>query len=249
VPAAWADKTPPQVPGLDLADPKAAGAGNETVTFGTVRKDADNASLLPPGLVRAAGGVPKDRTAVKLGPDKVEAYRYANVTDQALTLYAVPTAQGVVTIACVPGTKTCDGVANTAQLLGDTFPIGPSADYAKTVSGALNPLRKTAASAGGQLAKAKTPKAQAAAAGKLKAAYRKAAGALPGNRRLSPADRGVNGRLDAALTSVSKAYGQAATAASHNNKAGYKNAEAALSNAQKQLKAALANLRAAGYQT
>jgi serine/threonine protein kinase len=253
VPAAWADKTPPQIPGLDLADPKAAGAGNETVTFGTVRKDADNASLLPVGLVQAAGGVPKNRTAVKLGPDKVEAYRYANVTgdgiDHALTLYAVPTAQGVVTIACEPGTDTCDGVANTAQLLGDTFPVGPSADYAKTVSRALNALHKTATSASAQLAKAKTPKAQAAAAGKLQAAYRKAAAALPGNRQLSPADRGVNGRLEAALTSVSKAYGQAVTAASHNNKARYKKAEAALSNAQKQLKAALANLRAAGYET
>jgi serine/threonine protein kinase len=253
VPAAWADKTPPQIPGLDLADPKAAGAGNQTVTFGTVRKDADNASLLPVGLVQAAGGVPKDRTAVKLGPDKVEAYRYANVQgdgiDQALTVYAVPTAQGVVTIACAPGTDTCDGVANTAQLLGDTLPVGPSADYAKTVSGALNALDKTATSASGQLAKAKTPKAQAAAAGKLQAAYRKAAAALPGNQQLSPADRGVNGRLEAALTAVSKAYDQAATAASHNNKAGYKKAEAALSSAQKQLKAALANLRAAGYAT
>jgi serine/threonine protein kinase len=253
VPAAWADKAPPQIPGLTLANAKAVGAGNETVSFGTVRKAADNASLLPVGLVQAAGGVPKDRTAVKLGPAKVEAYRYANVKgtgiDQAPTLYAIPTAQGVVTIACVPGTETCDGVANTAQLLGDTLPVGPSADYAKTVGGALKALNKTASSAGSELAKAKTPKAQAAAAGKLQAAYGKAAAALPGNQQLSPADRGVNTRLHSALTAVSKAYRQAATAASHNNKAGYQKAEAALSNAQKQLKAALANLRAAGYET
>jgi hypothetical protein len=253
VPGAWADKAPPQIPGLTLADAKAAGAGNDTVTFGTVRKAADNASLLPAGLVQAAGGVPKDRSAVRLGPGKVEAYRYENVEgtgiDAALTLYAVPTAQGVVTIACQPGSDTCDGVANTAQLLGDTFPIGPSPDYARTVSGALNALDKTVTSAGSQLAKAKTPKAQAAAAGKLQAAYRRAASALPGNQRLSPADRGVNGRLHGALTEVAKAYGQAATAAAHNNKAGYKKAEAALGSAQKQLNAALANLRAAGYET
>ncbi|MGG7381601.1 hypothetical protein ACQ7B2_23625, partial [Escherichia coli] len=72
---------------------------------------------LPNGLLRAAGGVPKNRTAVELGPKAVQAYRYPNVKlpglDGPVTLYAVPTKQGVVTIACVPGAKTCDGVANT----------------------------------------------------------------------------------------------------------------------------------------
>jgi hypothetical protein len=66
--------------------------------------------------------------------------------------------------------------------------------------------------------------------------------------RLSPADRGVNARLVAALAGVAKAYGRAADAAAHHNKAGYEKARAALAKDQGELRAAIANLRAAGYE-
>jgi hypothetical protein len=108
-------------------------------------------------------------------------------------------------------------------------------------------LDKAVASGSAALAKAKTPAAQAAATRRLQAAYRAAATTLRG-QRLSPADRGANDRLIAALGGVAKTYGQATAAAKHNNKAGFQKAGAAVKRAQQELAGALAGLRAAGYQ-
>ena len=211
-----------------------------------MRSDANNPSLLPNGLLQAAGGVPKDRTAVKLGPSGVQAYRYANVKlpglDKPATLYTVPTAQGVVTIACVPSARNCDDVANSLQLLGDrAYPVGPSDDYAKAVSAALSGLDTSG------LAKAKTRAAQAAALKRLQNAYGKAAASLRG-QQLSPADRGLNARLVAALGAMAKAYGNAAAAAAHGDKPAYEKTRGTLAKDQGELRAAIANLRAAGYE-
>jgi hypothetical protein len=251
VPGAWADAPPPQIPGLTLSDPRAATGEGSTVSFGTVR-GADTPSLLSPALLQTAGGVPKHRTAVKLGPDGVQAYRYGDVRlrgiDQPVTLYTVPTAQGVVTVACVPTSNTCDGVANTVELRGsDAFPVGPSADYAKAVGKAFAALNSAVAAGQAKLAKAKTPAAQAAAARQVQNAYRHAAATLR-KLQLSPADRGINARLAAALGALAKAYGQAATAAADHDKAGFQKARAAITKDQGELNAAIANLRAAGYE-
>jgi serine/threonine protein kinase len=251
IPEGWADAKAPEVPGLTLADAKSAAGSGATVAFGTVREDADNSTLLPTGLLQAAGDVP-EREAVKLGPDGTEAYRYANVELEGLnrpvTLYTVPTTQGVVTIACVPAAASCDGVANTLELNGDAFPVGPSADYAKSVNGALVALNRSVARGRAALGEAKRPAAQARAAADLRAAYQKAAASLRG-QELSPADRGANARLVAALGGMAKAYGQGATAARNNSKAGFKRAGAAVDRAQRELNGALEGLRAAGYET
>jgi serine/threonine protein kinase len=251
VPGAWADAPPPQIPGLTLADAKAATGEGSTVSFGTQR-GVNTPSLLSPALLQATGGVPKNRTAVKLGPKGVQAYRYGDVRvrdlNQPVTLYTVPTAQGVVTIACVPSSNTCDGVANTLDLLSsDAFPIGPSEDYAKTLGNTFNALDKAVAAGQAKLTKAKTPSAQAVAARQLQNAYRRAAATLR-NQQLGPADRGLNARLVAALAGLAKSYGQAATAAAGNNKAAYKKAGAAITKDQGELSTAIANLRDAGYE-
>jgi serine/threonine protein kinase len=251
VPGAWADAPPPQIPGLTLSDPKAATGEGSTVSFGTVR-GANTPSLLPPALIQAAGGVPKNRTAVKLGPAGVQAYRYGDVRlqglNQPVTLYTVPTAQGVVTVACAPSSNTCDGVANTLDLLGsNTFPVGPSADYANAVGTAFGALDTAVAAGKAKLAKAKTPAAQAAAARRLQNAYRRAAATLR-TQQLSPADRGLNARLATALGALAKAYGQAASAAAGNDKAGFKKARAAIAKDQGELSTAIANLGDAGYE-
>jgi len=251
VPETWADAAAPKVPGLTLADAKAAAGGGATVLFGTVRDEANNSTLLPTGLLQAAGEVPKNHEAVKVGPGEVEAYRYRDVElkglDKPVTLYAIPTTQGVATVACVPSTASCDGVANTLELNGEPFPVGPSEGYAKKVSAALGSLNAKVAKAAGALGKAKTPAAQAKATARLRDAYRKAAAELRGGR-LSPADRGANARLMAALNGVAKAYGHGAAAAKHNNKAGFKRAGAAVTTAQRELAGALEGLRAAGYE-
>jgi serine/threonine protein kinase len=251
VPETWADAAAPKVPGLTLADAKAAAGGGATVLFGTVRDEANNSTLLPNGLLQAAGEVPKNREAVKVGPGEVEAYRYRDVQleglDKPVTLYAIPTTQGVVTVACVPSAASCDGVANTLELNGEPFPVGPSEEYAKTVSGVLGALNAKVAKASGALGKAKTPAAQAKATADLRDAYRKAAADLRGGE-LSPADRGANARLVAAINGLAKAYRQGAAAARNNSKAGFKRAGAAVTTAQRELAGALEGLRAAGYE-
>jgi hypothetical protein len=250
VPQSWTDAAAPKVPGLRLADAKAAAGGGSTVAFGTVRGDANNSTLLPTGVLQAAGGVPENREAVKIGPDEVQGYRYRDLTleglDTPVTLYAVPTRAGVATVACVPSSAACDGVANTLELNGEPLPVGPSEDYAKKVSGVLAALNAQAGKASAALGKAKTPAAQAKATANLRDAYRKAANDLRG-RRLSPADRGANARLVAALNGLAKAYGQGAAAARSNRKAGFKRAGAAVTTAQRELADAVQGLRAAGY--
>jgi hypothetical protein len=154
--------------------------------------------------------------------------------------------QGVATVACVPSSATCEGVANTLELNGEPLPVGPSADYAKAVDGALGKLNTAVAAGNKAMNSAKRPSAQAAAARQLQNAYAKAAKSLRG-QRLSPADRGANARLVAALSGAAKAYGQGAAAAKNNSKAGFKRAGASVTKARQQLAGALAGLKAAGY--
>ena len=105
--------------------------------------------------------------------------------------------------------------------------------------------RRVAADAA--LRRAKTPRAQAAAARDLQAAYRRAAQAL-GGQQVNPADASANARLVAALAGVAKAYGQAASAAADGSKPRYQRAGKAVTAAQRDLDGALEGLRAAGYE-
>ena len=196
VPAGWTRATTlPAVPGLTLdgATGYTAPDGG-ALMFGTVSENANNSTLLPTGLIQAAGGVPEQRTPVALGPDKLQAYRYSDIEveglDQPLTVYAVPTSEGVATVACLPGSASCEGAANTLELTaGEPLPVGPSGQYAKAVEDALGDLSSSAA-----LRRAKTPRAQAAAARDLQAAYRRASQAL-GGQQVNPADACANARL------------------------------------------------------
>jgi hypothetical protein len=139
-------------------------------------------------------------------------------------------------------------VAKTLELVsGEPFPVGPDADYAQAAGDALGALSRTVDNAGADLRQARTPRAQAAAARRLRDGYRRAAGALRG-QELSPADRSANARLVAALNDGAKAYGQAASAAADNNKAHYRRASQAVTAAQGELDGALEGLRAAGYE-
>ena len=252
VPAGWTRSTTlPAVPGLTLdgATGYTAPDGG-TVLFGTV--DSDNSALLPTGLIEAAGGVPAQRTPVALGPDELQAFRYSDVEveglDQPLTVYALPTSQGVATVACLPGSATCEGVANTLELTaGDPLPVGPSGQYAQAVEGALGDLSARAGKAGAALRRAQTPSAQSAAARDLQAAYRRASQAL-GEQQVNPADASTNARLVAALGATAKAYGQAASAAAAGSEPRYQQAGKAVNAARRDIDGALEGLRAAGYE-
>jgi hypothetical protein len=255
VPTGWsAPASPAKVPGLDGATSLAGPAGG-TVEFGKADGTAANSTLLSQSLIAAAGGVPK-RTAVDLGGG-VQAYRYANVKiggGRTATIFAVPTAAGVATLACVPANgaedafaPTCDAVATTFRISdGKPFPIGPSKDYAARLSSTITALDKQRSAAAAAVKQATTRSAQAAATDRLAAAYSGAAKTL-GGLQLSPADVLVNTQLSDALKTTAAAYKQAATEARKKDRAGYKRESDKALAGQRDVAKAMDLLKAAGY--
>ena len=78
VPADWSElSAAPDVPGLSLSDPKAAAPGGKdgglAVVVGTVKKAADNSTLLAQPFLQAVGDVPKPSGAVQIGGGDVQA--------------------------------------------------------------------------------------------------------------------------------------------------------------------------------
>jgi hypothetical protein len=254
VPSGWSKlASVPAVPGLGVSDGVAFAPGGkdggDAIALGAVRGSANNSTLLPAGLIKAAGTLPA-KQAVALG-DGLQAYRYRNLRlsgfARPVTVYAVPTTAGVATLACLGAAANCDASANTMALVSaKSFPVGPSADYGKAVSGALAALGKAQKSRQAKLASAKTPDAQASAAQSLSAATSKAAGTI-GKLDVSPADALANTQLVAALKHTAKAYGSAAKAAKQHDKAAFAKARKAVAAGQKDIAKALSGLKAAGY--
>jgi serine/threonine protein kinase len=255
-PDSWSELgSPPEVPGMTLDDPIAVapkGGGGTSVVFGVVKEEANNSTLLPAGFLTAlgAGGKTPKRDAVELSRAKLQAYRYEKLqpkgSKSAVTVFAVPTSEGVATLACVDPGADCEGIANTLKLTsGSAFPVGPSKDYAAALSKELATLNKQVASGRSGL-KAKTPAAQAAAAHKLAAAYAAAAKGLQG-LKLSPADKLSNLQLATALDQTGAAYRKLGSAASKGDRGGYGRAGNAVANGEKAIGQALDGLKAAGY--
>ena len=265
LPAGYAQlDTPPELTGLDLAEPVAYAPGGReggtTVLFG---RSAANDSTLLPGTFRetlglADGEVP-ERTAVKLGPDGLQAYRYADLEPDGAgavaTLYASPTSEGVATVACLAPPADagafkgeCEAIANTLQdSSGKPFPVGPDPGYAKLLGTTFGKLDKQVAKGRKALGKDKTTfRAQAAAARDIQAAYAGAARSLKG-AEISPADQTINKTIVASLNDVAAAWKKTAAAASDKNKAAFARSEAAIKRAQAQLVQNVKGLEAAGY--
>jgi hypothetical protein len=254
VPAGWSrPASAPTVPGLSSSAVAVAGPSGGTVVFGKADKTAANSTLLPDGLRK--GSVPTGGP-VALGGD-VQAIRYKSVPiggGHTATVYAVPTSGGVDMLACVPAAggaaafaATCDAVATTVRLTGDkALPVGPSKDYATSLSGALGTLGKATGSGSAALAKAKTRLAQAQATDTLATAYAAAAKSLSG-ASLGPADTTANENLVTALTATAAAYKQAAKEARSKDAAGFKRESANAAKAQTDVNNALAGLKAVGY--
>ena len=202
--------------------------GGQSVVLGQVKEGAANPTLLPAGFLDAlgldAGEVPP-REAVQLSRAKLQAYRYENLRprglDDPVTLFTVPTSEGVATLACVDPGADCEAIANTLKLnAGTAFPVGPSKEYAAGLGNMLGALNKKVKSGRKALRGAKTPKAQASAAARLASAYGSAAKSVAG-LKVSPADAAVNAQLAAALKETGEAYGKLAAAARSGSKSGY----------------------------
>jgi protein kinase-like protein len=266
VPADYAAlSSAPALPGLELADGAAYAPGGKdggrAVAFG--RATANDSTLLPADFQVAAGLESDDlreRTAVKLGPDGLQGYRYEGLkpagTDRQVTVYASPTSAGVATVACLapPADAAafkadCEAIANTLQLnSGNAFPVGPDPAYAKTLGTTFAKLEKQVAKGRRALGKDKTTfRQQGAAARDIQAAYAAAAKQLK-NAEISPADRTINRRIVERLGAAGAAWKKAAAAAVKKDKRGFDRSEAGIKQAQQQLAETVAVLKTVGYE-
>jgi hypothetical protein len=209
---------------------------------------ADDSTLLPGTLLQALGvddGDVPDRTPVTLGPDELQAYRYANLepegSDRSLTLYVSPNSEGVAAVACLSPpadaeafAPECEGVADTLQVTAGTpFPVGPDPAYAKTLGATLGTLERKVA--------------KARAAGDIRAAYAEAAAKLR-KADVSPADASINAAIAGRLGDAAATWKQAAGEARAKDKAGFDRAEGAIRKAEQRLARTLEGLKAAGYE-
>jgi hypothetical protein len=137
-------------------------------------------------------------------------------------------------------------VLKTLQSAVEPLPLGANPAYASALGTINAKLNRARAGAGRQLSAAKTPKAQASAAGTLAAAYGQAAAATS---KLEPGPIGAqaNAAIDAALRQLAAGYRALGTAATHDKKGAYSSADAAIGKAQAALAAGFGQLQRAGY--
>ncbi len=263
-PASWQHlASAPAIPGLTFSQPLAlvqggggggGAAGGATARLVAGQVSASGASLLPSAFTASLNGALPRAEPVRLG--SVQALRYSGLSvrglNAPLTLYAVPTAGGVVTIACLgsaasgPAT-TCAQIAATLKLSGTTaFGLAPSASYATALGRIFGSLRGAVASGASQLGSASSASAQAAAAAQLASAYGAASRALSG-LAVSPAVKDVDANLASSLAALGHGYTALAAAARAGDDAAYARAQHAISSARAGTAKALAALRQAGY--
>jgi hypothetical protein len=247
----------PAIPGLAFSQPLAlaasasAGAGTAAQRLVAGEVSAAGPSLLPAGFTAAlTGGALPHREPVRLGT--LQAYRYPGLSVRGLagplTLYVVPTAGGVATVACLSASAAqCTQIAATLKLNGTTaFGLAPSARYAAAVGRAFAALRAATAAGTARLSAASSASAQAAAATQLAAAYSSASSAL-GRLTVSPAVRSANTSLAAALAAIGRDYTALAAAARAGDEAAYAQAQHALGADRASAASALRALGQAGY--
>ncbi|MEA2266657.1 MAG: hypothetical protein QOE27_2240, partial [Solirubrobacteraceae bacterium] len=173
-PAAWQrTQEAPQVPGLGLRNPLVLASpqpGTGRLEAGTVA--ATGPTLLPPALLALLAARPAGEP-VRIGA--LQALRYAGLSPRGLpggvTLYVSPTSQGVLTLACRPGSAPgatfgadCARVAATARLVGARpYPLGASPVFARQLEAAFTRLSGARRTGQAHLRAAASAAAQAAA--------------------------------------------------------------------------------------
>jgi hypothetical protein len=216
--------------------------------------DASGATLLPAAFVKTLGAEPDRSDTVKLGD--YQAFRYRNLDpggfNPALTIYTIPTDKGVATIACTADQAqaaqflpACEKAASTIKLDGaKPFDLGPGSEYVKQLNTTIERLQAERGRGLAQLKSAKTPAAQAKAAGNIERAYATAARGLAG-APASPQVASGNDAIVAALNDVADGWGQVAKGASSANRRTYLAGGRAVKKAEKELQTALEQLGSA----
>ncbi len=259
-PAGWqtSNTVPSAASALKLASPTTVSPTTSpdkgALVVGTV--NAVDSDLLPVGFTKTLGSSAQG-TPVKLGSNTF--MRFVDVvpssTTTALSVYSLPTQHGTAIAACVlPAAgatafnSTCEGVLKTLQSSAAVVPLGANPTFATALGKIVGKLNGTRASAGHELASAKSQKAQGAAAKTLAGAYEQAAAAAA-KLQPGPVAAAVAGRtaIVAALHQLAGGYQALSTAATHNNKKAYAAAGAAIGKAQTALNAGFAQLQKAGY--
>ena len=148
--------------------------------------------------------------------------------------------------AAVAFNSTCEGMLKTLKSAVPVLPLGANPAFASALGRVVAKLNTARSRAGRQLASAKNPKAQAAAARSLAGAYQQAAS---GVAHLQPGPIGAEGSaaIVSALRELGAGYRRLSSAAAHNNKRAYAAARAQIAQAQTALTAGFGKLQQAGY--
>jgi hypothetical protein len=225
------------------------GDGGERLVAGTAR--VAGPALLPPRLAAEAGRPAR----VRLGAHAAYRYRDLTLDGGALTVFALPTASGVVqTIACSAPPERMDAFAPRCEAVaaslaldpGAAAELGPRPGYAAAVTTAVTRLNRAVPDLRRELARATSRAGQAAGASALASAYSAAGDALKGREPGLEAD-GLNAVLAGRLEDAASAYTALAAAATAGDAAGYEAARAAVAGAEDAVRDALGALARAGY--
>jgi serine/threonine protein kinase len=246
VPAGWSKggDDAPVVPGLADGFLAATGPKGAAIVVGKGDETASNSTLLPNDLRTTT----EPQTAA-IG-DGARALRYDNlqIGDKSATVFAVPTTEGVATLACFADGKTCSTIASSMQITeGKAFAVGPSDEFSNDVQRILGRLEKQEKSAATALNRAGKRTSQVAATRKLASTYSGAARSLAG-LDVSPADALLKKNMVDALRAAGAAYKRAAVEGARKDRAGYKREGSRALASQKDMSEALDGLTKAGYE-
>ena len=259
-PAGWSpDEPPPSLPGLDLTGPLAVGPAapaEHGLVAGTIAA-AVGPDLLDASFARRLTRLPPQGEPVRIG--ELEALRYPRLrvrgSARAMTLYAIPTDKGAVTVACYSPAVTpsaavlaaCERAATTLRVSGArTYPIGPDERYADELGDVLAVLERDRTAARARLARATLPATQAGSAQRL-ATISGRAGNAAARLVVSARDREAHDQLVRALRAGRDSYGRLAAAARIGGPRRYARAATAVRAAERDESAALKALRGLGY--
>jgi serine/threonine protein kinase len=241
----------PHIPGIAFHNPIALAGPQHGARIVAGTTTATGPTLLPAALVHRLGSAPR-RQAVKLA--HATAYRYTGVatgkSGQQMTIYTVPTAHRVATVACVGTAATspdCDAIAATLETLSaKPLPVGPNAAYAAGLTDALERLNKARAAGLDKLSRASTARAQATVAAGIANAYAAAVSAL-NKLSVSPADRVAHDNIVSGLHGTARGYKKLSSAAKAGQQANYTAVRRAIVRREHRVGRTITALKTLGY--
>ena len=232
LPATWTETDrPSRVPGLQLSSAASFAPAGDVARGSLLAGTSEGTArtLLPSGFLDRLRRAPATDDAVRLG--ELEAYRYRDLKPRGLpgsvTVYVVPTARDVATVACLtPRAKdsaaACERAAATLDLDGrSALDLSPRETYARTLDSTMERLDKGRAEARRELRGARSAKAQARAGRKLSRVHEDVGKALT-DASPGPAERPLHRALRKDMERLATSYSRLATAARAEDRGRYR---------------------------